>query len=343
MQDTKRVLITGGAGFIGSNLSRLLVERGVYVDCVDNLITGRMEAIMPLRSNERFRFFELDITESNVARSLSTNRYNEIYHLACPTGVPNIELYGEEMLRTCSTGTENVLQLARAHRARVVYTSSAEVYGNPTVFPQSEDYSGNVDPIGPRSAYEEGKRFAEALVKLYAAKYQVDAKIVRVFNTFGVGMSPDDLRVIPRFLKHIKEQKKLVVYGNGRQTRTYLYIDALLAGLMAVMANGGRGEAYNIGGEEQISIMELVELIDGLTPLTVEVEHKPHFIEDHAGRLPMTTKVRKLGWQPSVDTREGVRRMLVSYGIPVTPDSASSAPYKTRSGAGDDPHDRPAA
>jgi nucleoside-diphosphate-sugar epimerase len=316
MQNRKTVLVTGGAGFIGSNLCAALIKDDIHVDCVDNLITGRIEAIQHLRSSHRFRLIQMDITDpAFFLMSLST-RYDEIYHLACPTGVPNIKTYGEEMLRTCSIGTEKVLQIARAHYAKIIYTSSAEVYGNPVIFPQGEDYCGNVNSVGPRSAYEEGKRYGEALTRLYSEKYCVDAKIVRIFNTFGPGMSPADSRVIPRFLKRIRDRQAIIVYGDGKQTRTYLYVDDLISALQIVMARGRSGEVYNIGGEQQHSIIELVEMIRSSTPLPVKVKYRPHFIEDHSGRLPMTAKVKELGWQPSVATLAGLRRMLVNYGIP---------------------------
>jgi dTDP-glucose 4,6-dehydratase/UDP-glucuronate decarboxylase len=316
VQDSKRILITGGAGFIGSNLAKVLLADGAHVDCVDNLITGRLEAIHTLRLDKNFRFLKMDINEVIFLATCMSTRYDEIYHFACPTGVPNIRVYGEEMLRTCSRGTENVLEIACAQGAKVIYASSAEVYGDPDVFPQSEEYHGNVDPVGPRSAYEEGKRFGEALTRLYSEKYRVDAKTIRIFNTFGVGMSPEDSRVIPRFLKQIRDGRNVIVYGDGTQVRTHLYIGDLIAALLLVMDQGQRGEVYNIGGERQLSILELVDTIKELTPLPVKVEHRPHFIEDHAGRLPMTAKVKELGWEPRVDIREGLRRMLVSYGIP---------------------------
>lgn len=319
MNDGKKVLITGGAGFIGSKLAEVLVRQGAHVDCVDNLITGRVEAIQVLRQSRRFRFCKMDVTDSAFLNSALNARYDEIYHLACPTGVPNIGRYGENMVRACSVGTEHVLEIACAYNARLLYASSAEVYGDPAEFPQREEYCGNVDPIGPRSAYEEGKRFGETLAHLYADKYLVDTRIVRIFNTFGVGMSPDDSRVIPHFLKRIREHQPIIVYGDGTQTRTHLYVDDLTAALMLVMTDGARGEVYNVGGERQVSILELVDIIRDLTPLPVEVEHRPHFIEDHGGRLPITSKVKALGWQPQVSLQEGLRKMLLSCGMPVRP------------------------
>jgi nucleoside-diphosphate-sugar epimerase len=318
MDRERRVLITGGAGFVGSNLASRLIRDGAFVDCVDSLVTGRIDSIQALRSSERFRFFRQDVSHADFVQLGLTNRYTEIYHLACPTGVPNIRTLGEEMVQACSHGTEHVLRIACAHDARLVYTSSAEVYGDPEESPQREVYCGKVDPTGPRSAYEEGKRFGETLVRLYADKYRVEGKIVRIFNTYGPGMSPDDTRVIPRFLRHIRDQRKIVVYGDGKQTRTHLYVDDLIEALVQVAHDGARGEVYNIGGDRELSILELVDVLRTLTPLPVEVEHEPHFIEDHRGRLPATTKVRGLGWAPRVPLADGLRRMLESYGMPIS-------------------------
>lgn len=328
MRQTKRVLVTGGAGFIGSNLSKALLTEGACVDCVDNLVTGRIESIQPLRSLDRFRFFRLDVTDPSFFNAALTTRYDEIYHLACPTGVPNIKTLGEEMIRACSIGTEQVLQVASAHNAKVLFASSAEVYGDPVEFPQTEAYFGNVNPVGPRSAYEEGKRFGESLMRLYAEKYDVDAKIVRIFNTFGVGMRPDDTRLIPSFMRRVREHKSLIVYGDGAQTRTHLYVADLISALRLVIRKGEKGEAYNIGGEQQLSVLDLVEILKNLVAVRIEVEHLPHFIEDHGGRLPKTAKVKALSWRPRVDIEEGLRRMLVSFGIP-TRRPNKSAPMST--------------
>ncbi|HID82905.1 MAG TPA: NAD-dependent epimerase/dehydratase family protein [Chromatiales bacterium] len=315
MLTKKRIMVTGGAGFVGSNLCRYLLEKGSIVDCVDNLITGRRESISALEENESFQFFETDISDPDFVSMFKENNYDEVLHLACPTGVPNIAPMAEEMLVTCSTGTDNVLKLAHNNNAKLVYTSSAEVYGDPEVFPQTECYNGNVDPVGPRSAYEEGKRFSESLVSMYAKKYQVPARIVRLFNTFGTGMSPDDTRVIPQFLKQIRLGQKITIYGDGNQNRAHMHVNDLIQALMLVMEKGTPGEVYNIGGSTQMTIRELAELIDSLTPMPVDIEYRPHFIEDHGGRLPDTTKVRKLGWAPCISTTEGLLEMMPNYGV----------------------------
>lgn len=315
MQTKTRVMVTGGAGFVGSNLCRYLLDKDYTVDCIDNLITGRRESISDLEVNQSFRFFKTDITDPDFVSAFRVSNYDEVFHLACPTGVPNIHPMAEEMLMTCSIGTGNVLKLVHKCNAKLVYTSSAEIYGDPEVFPQTECYNGNVNPIGPRSAYEEGKRFSESLVSMYAKKHLVEAKIVRLFNAFGSGMSPEDTRVIPQFLKQIRLGQKITIYGDGNQNRAHMHVDDLIQGLMLVMGKGIPGDVYNIGGSKQMTIKQLAELIDSLTPMPVDIEYRPHFIEDHGGRLPDTSKVRDLGWMHSVSTTEGLLEMMPNYGV----------------------------
>jgi nucleoside-diphosphate-sugar epimerase len=332
MQEARRALVAGGAGFIGSNLCKRLISEGTRVDCVDNLITGRLSAVQGLRKNPKFRFLRLDITEPSFASTVMSRRYDDIYHLACPTGVPNIRIHGEEMIRTCSIGTENILRVASAHNASMIFASSAEVYGDPEQFPQHETYGGNVDPIGPRSAYEEGKRFGESLTRLYAEKYHLNAKIVRIFNTFGVGMRIDDTRVIPSFLRCLRNGEDFTVYGDGKQTRTHLYVSDLLDGIGAVNHNGQRGEAYNLGGENELCILDLVEIIRTITSAPVSIKHKSHFIEDHGGRRPKIDKAKKLGWNPTTTVSEGLRKMMRQQDLPCVALKAEPAP-KQREGS----------
>lgn len=311
-EDHGVVMVTGGAGFVGSNLCRRLLRGGATVHCVDNLITSHRFGVDQLRNHNRFRFYEIDVTDQRFIWKFSGTPYREIYHLACPTGVPNILSLGEEMIETCSTGTANVLKLARLSGARVLLTSSCEVYGDPEVFPQSEDYTGNVDTTGPRSAYEEGKRFSEALIALYHRKYGVDGRIVRIFNTYGPFMSPDDQRVIPQFLSRHLRKQRLTVFGDGTQRRTFLYVDDLLAGFEAVMRRGEAGAVYNIGGCESITIRELCRIVESAVEGRFKVDFKPHFIADHAGRMPDLTRIQAIGWRPAVDLADGVRLSLDS-------------------------------
>ena len=308
-QPCRRVLIAGGAGFVGSNLARKLLSEGHAVDCVDNLITGRAENVGDLEGHRNFRFFKADITDLRLAARLARRRYDDIYNLACPTGVPNIAPMGEEMLLTSSIGVLNLLRIAQRQKARYLFASTAEAYGDPEVFPQVESYTGNVDPVGPRSPYEEGKRFGEALTTYYARQLCVDARIVRIFNTYGPAMSPDDQRVIPQMLGHILAGRSVVIFGDGTQTRTFLHVEDLLAGFEAVMERGVPGDVYNVGGEKEMKIIELFDVARSVTRSNVRPSFTAHFIPDHRGRCPDTSKVRALGWQPRISIEEGLHRV----------------------------------
>lgn len=306
-----KILVTGGAGFIGFNLCQRLLEAGNTVIAVDNLITSSGENIARLKKSQRFYFFKHDIVKPFPRKILaSLDRVNFIYHLACPTGVPNLVKLSEEMLLTCSLGTWNILELAKINKARVIFTSSSEVYGNPLVFPQKESYNGNVDPIGLRSPYEEGKRFSEALITAYIRKYNLNASIVRLFNTYGPFMDSRDLRVIPRFITSIGKNKPLIIYGNGKQKRTFLYIDDLITGLVLVAEKGRRAEVYNIGSTKEITILNLAKLILKLTGKKNKIIFKKSNLADHARRLPSVSKIRKLGWGQSVNLEKGLKKTI---------------------------------
>ena len=312
-------LVTGGAGFVGSNLCRVLLQEGYEVFSVDNLITGKIKNIIPLFESNKFHFLKLDINHSALVQAFKNIAVDEIYHLACPTGVPNIKKMAEEMLLTNSVGTSNVLELAKTHKAKALFTSSAEIYGQPEKTPQEEHYNGNVNPIGPRSPYEEGKRFSETLFRTYAEKYRVRAKIIRIFNTYGPGMSIDDQRVMPKFLKSIINNQDICIYGNGEQTRTFLYIDDLICGLMLVMEKGEAGEAYNIGGDNQLKIKDLAVIMKDLTNYQNGISFSPHFIEDHKHRQPATAKIRELGWDPRISLEDGLKKMIFANGMKINP------------------------
>lgn len=303
-----RYLVAGGAGFVGSNLALKLLDHGGIVDVVDNLSTGRIENITELEKRPNFRFIELDITDARSCTLALERRYTHIYNLACPTGVPNIALLGEEMLTTCSVGVHNLLKVAHQSGAKYVYASTAEAYGDPEIFPQPETYVGNVDPVGPRSPYEEGKRFGEALTRYYGHKHGVDVNIVRIFNTYGPRMSPRDQRVIPQMLGSLIEGRPVTIFGDGTQTRTFLHVDDLVAGLMKVMDKGLPGEVYNIGGSTQIAIRELFEVVKSATGLRGSAVFRKHFICDHRGRWPQTSKMQSLGWQQKVSLEDGIRQ-----------------------------------
>lgn len=315
MKDSKVILVTGAAGFVGSSMSERQLEAGHIVHGIDNLITGSRTNLKRLHNHSNFHFDEIDINDVGALMRVQRHYYDEIYHFACPTGVPNIRTYGEEMMRTCSTGTENILCIARQVDAPVLYTSSAEMYGDPEVFPQIETYCGNVDPVGARASYEEGKRFGESLVRLYCEKYNVKGKIVRIFNSYGPNMSKSDTRLIPNTFSSIKAGKPIVVYGDGTQTRTHLFISDLLDGLETVMGNGDCGTPYNVGGDKQLTINQLVSEISNLIGTSIPVEYKDHYIEDHRGREPDISKVTSLGWGIRTDLVSGLRSMCEEFEI----------------------------
>jgi nucleoside-diphosphate-sugar epimerase len=302
------VLVAGGAGFIGSNLVRRLLNKNWKVDCVDTLVTGQLANLAEFRANPNFRFIQGDIADSGIGARLLRESYSEIYHLACPTGVPNIARLGGEMLAASSIGTFNLLRVAKKSGAKFLFASSAEVYGDPEVVPQSEAYAGNVDPVGPRSPYEEGKRFGEALTAFHARAWGLDARIVRIFNTYGTNMSASDSRVIPQMLYNMMAGKPVVIYGDGSQTRAFLHVDDLIDGFFRLMKRQCAGEVFNVGGDREISIAELFVVLGNIAQYGQEPIFKPHFITDHKRRLPDTARIRNLGWRPRIALEAGLRR-----------------------------------
>lgn len=312
----KKVLITGGAGFIGSNLCKTLLDKGYVVIAVDNLITSSEENIQKLSHRENFTFIKHDVVNP-FSKSLLAEiaGVDSIFHLACPTGVPNIETLGEEMIRTCSEGTRNVLEVARINKAKLLLTSSSEIYGDPLVRPQKETYTGNVDPIGLRSPYEEGKRIAETWVELYVRKYATDAKIVRIFNTYGPQMSMADSRVIPNFVASLKNGKPLTVQGEGLQKRTFCYVDDLIHGFITVIEKGKAGDVYNVGSDQEITIIELARLLSKLAGKDAPITFIDRPSHDHQQRLPDLEKIMSLGWKMNVTLEEGLKKTLQSYGM----------------------------
>jgi len=309
-----RILLAGAAGQLGSNLALDLIAEGHFVTGVDNYLTGRKENIGELQKQDRFSFIEVGIESPGFLDALrGGGAFDEIYHLACPTGVPNIEKMGEEMIDACSIGTKNVLACAREHNAKLIFTSSSEVYGDPQFSPQDESYTGNVNPQGPRANYEEGKRFAETIVALFVKKYGVDARTVRLFNAYGPRMNTDDLRVVPSFLKSIVTKQPLKIYGDGSQTRTLCYSSDIIDGLKISLRNGSPGDVYNLGGDEEVTIAELAEKMLAASGSKGEIIYEPAFIEDHKQRKPSLTKIRSLGWSQKVSLEDGLKKVLQTY------------------------------
>jgi nucleoside-diphosphate-sugar epimerase len=308
-----KALITGGAGFLGSNLSATLLAKGYEVVVVDNFSTGSRENITKLKKFPQFAFFEMCIASQLYQKTFIGNsnwKFDEVYHLGCPTGVPNIKKLGEEMMDTCSIGTKNVLQTALENKARLVFTSSSEIYGDPQVSPQSEAYTGNVDPQGERANYEEGKRFSEALVQLFVKKYGLNARTLRLFNVYGPNLSQSDTRVVPNFVRAALQDKPLPIYGDGSNRRTLCYVSDLVNGLQLVVQKGKSGEVYNIGSDQEITVGDLAKKIIEIAGSKSVIKFTPSFIEDHKYRLPNLEKIYSLGWKRAVELDEGLSKTI---------------------------------
>jgi len=307
-----KILVTGGAGFIGSHLCRRLVGLGYHVICIDNLLTGTQDRIADLIEHNNFKFIKGDVTDRH---SLDFAVLDQIYHLASPASPVHYQADPVKTTETVVFGTYNILQLAQRCRAKVLYASTSEIYGDPLVHPQRETYWGNVNPIGPRSCYDEGKRCAETLCHDFAIHRGVEAKIIRIFNTYGPAMSMNDGRVVPNFILQALGGNDLTVYGDGRQTRSFCYIEDLLASIFKVMAteNDFLGPV-NLGNTEAISVANLAKLIIKLTKSTSKVVLCPLPQDDPTQRCPdITYAYEKLGWRPIVSLQEGLEKTIAYY------------------------------
>ncbi len=307
-------LVIGGAGFIGTNLCLELLRKGQNVYAVDNLITGSAQNIQVLKSFKSFTFISYDICKPLSELDIDLNSVSTIYHLACPTGVPNLKRMAEEMLTTSMLGTKHALDLAKKNQAKIIITSSSEVYGDPKVFPQDESYFGNVDSVGIRSPYEEGKRFAESLAMAYFQTYNLDIKLVRLFNSYGPYMSFGDTRVIPKFLRQALSGEPITIYGNGLQTRTFCYIDDTLAGLLLVMEKGRPGLIYNLGSSDEIHVVDLAKAIVEMTKSKSKITYLEPLDYDHKRRLPGLHRIHALGWRQTTTLKTGLSKTLQWFG-----------------------------
>ncbi len=305
-------LITGGAGFIGSHLCERLSASGGKeenkVICIDNLITGNIDNIAQMIKNPQFEFIQSDVSKPiEIKGSLDA-----ILHFASPASPIDYQKYPIQTLKVGSLGTLNALGLAKAKRAKFLLASTSEVYGDPLVHPQKEDYWGNVNPIGPRGMYDESKRFAEALTMAYHRYHKIDTRIVRIFNTFGPFMRKEDGRAIPTFINQALKNEEITVFGDGSQTRSFCYIDDMVEGICRLLASDlPDGSPVNIGNPQEMSVLDLAKLILKLTSSKSRVVFKPLPVDDPKVRQPDITLAReKLNWQPRVSLEDGLRKTI---------------------------------
>ena len=299
-------LVTGGAGFLGSNLCDQLLARGHRVICVDNFDTGSLQNIKHLKEGERFRFLMVDITKHYEI----DEPIDFVYHMASPASPIDYARLPLHTLKVGAYGTHNTLGLAKVKRARFLLASTSEVYGDPLVHPQPETYWGNVNPIGPRGVYDEAKRYAEALTMAYLRQQGVDTAIARIFNTFGSRMRPNDGRAIPAFLGQALTDRPLTVFGDGSQTRSFCYVDDMISGLIA-LAESGVHEPVNLGNPDEMTLLEMARVVIELTESRSEIVFEALPVDDPKVRQPDISRARDLlGWEPKVDIREGLRRTI---------------------------------
>jgi nucleoside-diphosphate-sugar epimerase len=283
-----------------------LLDRGHTVTCIDNFLTGSRRNLTSILSHSRFRLLEHEVGKP-FDDDLQPDR---IYHLASPASVPDYLSHPIETLCVNSVGTVQMLDLARKSGARFLFTSTSEIYGDPLVHPQTESYWGNVNPNGPRACYDESKRFGEAVTMEYWRTYRIDARIVRIFNTYGPHSRPDDGRIVPNFIIQALRHEPLTIYGDGSQTRSFCYVSDLVEGILAAMeAEDTTGEVFNLGNPDEYTILEFAQIIMSRIGANSGIVYQPLPVDDPTRRRPDITKARAiLGWQPRVDLSEGIGR-----------------------------------
>jgi UDP-glucuronate decarboxylase len=297
----KRILVTGGAGFIGSHLCEALLERGNEVLCLDNFFTGSRDNIKHLFNNYRFELIRHDVVIPILLE------VDQIYNLACPASPVHYQYNPVKTVKTSVMGTLNMLGLAKRVRARILQASTSEVYGDPTAHPQPETYWGNVNCIGLRSCYDEGKRVAETLMMDYHRQNRVDIRIARIFNTYGPRMALNDGRVVSNFIVQALRDQPLTIYGDGSQTRSFCYVNDLIEGLIMLMEQDDLMGPVNLGNPHEVTMLELAQVIIDLTGSRAGIEYRPLPPDDPVKRCPDITLARtRLGWQPKVPFQEGL-------------------------------------
>jgi len=301
-----RIVVTGGAGFLGSHLCDFLLNEGHSVICIDDLITGNTDNIAHLMGNEKFKFIHHDVTNYIFIEG----KVDAILHFASPSSPIDYQQLPIQTLKVGSLGTHKALGLAKEKKAKFLLASSSEVYGDPLVQPQKEDYWGNVNCVGPRGVYDEAKRFAEAMAMAYHYYHKIDTKIVRIFNTYGPRMRKDDGRVVPTFITQALEAKPLTVFGDGTQTRSFCYVSDMVQGIYKLLLSD-INEPINLGNPQEMTINDFAKLLLKLTRSKSKIIHKPLPVDDPKIRQPDITRAKKLlKWSPRVSLEEGLQKTI---------------------------------
>jgi len=322
----KKILVTGGAGFLGSHLCEKLLQYGYDVICADNLFTGSKENILHLMDNPYFEFLRHDITFPLFVE------VDEIYNLACPASPIHYQYDPVQTTKTSVHGSINMLGLAKRTKAKILLASTSEVYGDPAVHPQTENYFGNVNPVGPRSCYDEGKRCAETLFFDYYREHQLRIKVARIFNTYGPRMHPNDGRVVSNFIVQALQNENITIYGEGSQTRSFCYVDNLIDGLIRLMESGDDFTGpVNIGNPNEFTIRELAEKIIDMTQSSSKLIYKPLPENDPVRRQPDIALAKKiLGWEPSIEIQEGLTHTINYFSDVPSSYKSDTKPERTK-------------
>lgn len=301
----KNILVTGGAGFIGSHLCEKLIQQGHHVICLDNFFTGSRKNIAHLLDNREFELIRHDIIEPIILE------VDQIYNLACPASPIHYQFNAIKTIKTNVIGITNMLDLADETKARILQASTSEVYGDPTIHPQRENYWGNVNPIGIRSCYDEGKRVAEALMMDYHRQHNVDIKIIRIFNTYGPRMAENDGRVVSNFIIQALKNEDITIYGDGSQTRSFCYVDDLVRGMISLMNTEDFIGPVNVGNDGEYTILELAQMIIELCGSSSKIIFKPLPSDDPCKRRPdLSLAKERLGYEPTVNIRDGLQKTI---------------------------------